>query len=69
MSEQLRCPNQILFGELDHEDGVLEVKCRSKRCGAAPGKVILHRFSTHTGNFLETKVFRDPKQRKDRDDG
>lgn len=64
MSDQLRCPNQILFGELDQGDGVLEVKCRSARCGAGAGKVILHRFDIHTGNFLETKVFLDPVKLK-----
>lgn len=46
------------FGEL--EDGVLEIKCSSKFCGAATGIVILHRFDALTGELLETKRFRDP---------
>lgn len=63
MSVQLRCQNQILFGEL--EDRVLEVKCRSVRCGAGSGKVVLHYFRLSDGTLLETKVFRDPNKRKE----
>jgi hypothetical protein len=55
---ELRCEHRILFGYL--EDGVLEVKCRSERCGARPGVVVIHRFSTETGDLLETLRFRDP---------
>lgn len=62
MSEDLRCPNGILFGKLG--DGVLEVKCRSSRCGASAGKVILHQFSSSTGELLDTKVYRDPHIKK-----
>lgn len=55
---ELRCPNGIKFGDLDTE--VLEVKCRSARCGAGYGVVVLHRFDTTTGEFVGTKRFRDP---------
>ena len=58
MSDDVRCPSGILFGKL--EDGVLEVKCRSNRCGHEAGKVILHQFSALDGHFLATKVYRDP---------
>lgn len=60
-----------MFGDLDCENGVLEVKCRSTRCGAGVGKVILHRFELISGNLLETKVFLDPlTKRKDvKEDG
>lgn len=51
---------------LDNEDGILEVKCKSARCGARAGVVILHRFDVHSGAFLETKVFLDPSHLKDR---
>lgn len=64
MANELRCPNRILFGVLD--DRVIEVKCKSNRCGARAGVVILHRFNADTGDFLETKVFRDPTNLKDR---
>jgi len=60
----IRCPSGILFGKV--EDGVLEVKCRSERCGhRVDGAVILHQFDIHSGILLDTKVFRDPtKPRK-----
>lgn len=53
----LRCPNGIKFAQL--EPGVIEVKCRSDRCGAGPGVVVIHRFSTATGELVDTKRFRD----------
>ena len=55
---ELRCESKK-FGELT-EDGMLEVKCPSKFCGAAPGVVVLHRFDALTGALLNTKRFRDP---------
>jgi hypothetical protein len=59
---ELRCPNGIKFGELSTE--FIEVKCRSKRCGAKPGIVVLHRF-THSGELVKTLRFRDPAFRKE----
>lgn len=64
MANELRCPNRILFGVLD--DRIIEVKCKSNRCGARAGVVILHRFDADSGAFLETKIFRDPNHLKDR---
>ncbi len=55
---ELRCEHKK-FGEVT-EDGYIEVKCPSKFCGAAPGTVVLHRFSCLTGELIETKRFRDP---------
>jgi hypothetical protein len=55
---ELRCDNKILFAILD--DGVIKVKCRSKRCGAGPGAVIVHRFDGTTGTLLGTDRYRDP---------
>ena len=66
MANELRCPNRKLFGVIDQEDGVLEVKCNSNRCGARVGVVILHRFDIHKGIFLETRSFLDPSTMKDR---
>ena len=60
--QDIRCENGILFGQL--EDGVLEVKCRSTRCGAGPGKVVIHRFGVQPLVPLETLKFRDPVMRK-----
>lgn len=59
---ELRCPNGIKFGEMS--DQFLEVKCRSKRCGARPGVVVIHRFD-HQGRFIETKQYRDPAFRNE----
>lgn len=54
----LRCDNKILHGIL--EGGSLEVKCRSSRCGARKGVVVIHCFDVESGALLETKVFKDP---------
>lgn len=54
----LRCDNGIKFGDL--EDNFLEVKCRSDRCGAKAGVVVLHRFDVETGKLVSTRKFRDP---------
>lgn len=40
---------------------VLEIKCDSRWCGAGNGVVVLHRFSTVTGELVETRKFRDPR--------
>lgn len=65
---ELRCNNGILFGFLDTKgrEPVIEVKCRSRFCGAEPGAVVLHRFSVLSGDLLETKRFRDPAKKGDR---
>lgn len=60
---EFRCPNGIKFGELLDDDDVIEFKCRSNRCGAGPGVVVLHRFSLD-GKFIETKRFADPASAK-----
>lgn len=54
----LRCANGIKFGEL--VDGLIEVKCRSVRCGAIAGVVVLHQFDPLSGELVATKRFRDP---------
>jgi hypothetical protein len=59
---ELRCENSILFGILD--DGKVKVKCKSTRCGAGVGRVVIHSFDTITGVLLETRKFRDPVTRK-----
>lgn len=57
---ELRCDNGIKFAELFPDDEILEVKCRSARCGAAPGVVVIHGFDLSTGKLVGTEVFRDP---------
>lgn len=58
----LRCPNGIKFAEITGE--LIEVKCRSSRCGAGTGVVVLHRFHPVSGELVETKRFRDPVTKK-----
>lgn len=55
---ELRCPNGILHGILT--EGVIEVKCRSSRCGHQEGVVVLHMFNAQTGELMETSLYRDP---------
>ncbi len=55
---EIRCENGIKFADV--EDGVLEVKCRSKRCGHEAGAVVIHRFLINTGELLETRKFKTP---------
>lgn len=61
--QEIRCPEGILFGLLPVE-GVLEVKCRSRRCGAGTGVVVLHRFALPGGALIETRRYRDADQRE-----
>jgi len=56
----LRCDNGIKFGELFPDDDVLEVKCRSSRCGAAPGAIVIHSFDLSTGKMVGTEIYREP---------
>ena len=58
----LRCDNGILFGILD--DGVIEIKCRSRRCGHERGVVVIHRFSAQTGDLMGTLHFKDPNRKE-----
>lgn len=59
---ELRCDNGILFGIV--EGRVLEVKCRSRRCGHEAGSVVIHRFDLTTGNLQGTLKFKDPSTKK-----
>lgn len=54
----LRCKN-VKHAEMT-EPGIIEVKCRSRFCGAGNGVVIIHRFDTLTGELLITKRFKEP---------
>lgn len=59
---EVRCDNGILFGII--EDGVLEVRCRSNRCGHEAGTVVLHQFDLKTGEQKGTLQFKDPANQK-----
>lgn len=73
--QELRCDNKILFGTI--QGRVLEVSCRSNRCGKEPGVIIIHRFALQddprgefrTGDLVGTSKFRDPAYRKEAVDG
>lgn len=54
---EFRCANSLHFKRLGD---VIEVKCRSKRCGAGGGNVVLHRFNINTGELVETQQYKDP---------
>lgn len=58
---ELRCSSSILHGVI--EDGVLEVLCKSNRCGKESGVVVLHRFNVETGKLIETKKYKDPTRK------
>lgn len=56
---ELRCDNGIKFGEL-FDGATVEVKCRSARCGAGGGTVVLHVFDVLNGSLIGTRIFREP---------
>jgi len=57
---ELRCDHGIKFGELFIAEGVIAFKCKSRRCGAGTGVVVVHEFETETGKLLETRLYREP---------
>ena len=56
---ELRC-GLTMHGKLD--DGLLEVKCKRRGCGAKPGVIVLHTFDLHDGHLVQTKQYADPAQ-------
>lgn len=54
---ELRCPSKK-HAEL--AEGLIEVKCNSRFCGAQDGAVVLHQFDASSGELLSTSVFKDP---------
>jgi hypothetical protein len=43
-------------------NGLIEIKCDSRICGAQQGVVVLHRFDPMTGNLIETKCYKSPNR-------
>ncbi|AVR56918.1 hypothetical protein SEA_HUWBERT_46 [Microbacterium phage Huwbert] len=64
MATELRC-NGTLFGIISDDGTTIEVKCNRRRCGHAPGLVVLHILSLTTGQELSTRVFKDPTRKED----
>lgn len=60
---EMRCETK-LHGIL--VDGVIEIKCSSKFCGAAAGVVVLHRFDPMTGDLISTNKYRTPERSSNR---
>lgn len=59
----LRCDHGILHGVIP-EEGVVEFRCRSARCGHEPGVVVIHKFNTHTGELIQTNIYAEPKRKE-----
>lgn len=60
MEGELRCPSRIQG--IITSSGLLEIKCRSKACGARRGVVVLHYFNLLGGELtpVKTTVLNDP---------
>lgn len=58
MRHQLRCDNKM--HGIVVADGVIEFKCDSRFCGAAPGIIVLHRFDIASGKMIETHKYKNP---------
>ena len=56
---ELRCDG-TMHAVVDFETRTFEVRCKRRRCGAAPGVVVLHTFCLDGGRLLSTKRFADP---------
>lgn len=65
MPTELRC-NGNLYGILSDDRTTIEVKCKRRACGYAPGVIILHTLSFETGKELSTLRLKEPKPRKAR---
>jgi len=53
---ELRCSHKM-HGILN-DSGILDIKCDSAFCGHEPGVVVIHQFSTVTGELLGTKRYK-----------
>lgn len=54
----LRCNSKRLGVLL--ENGDIELKCNSDRCGHAAGVTVLHTFNGQTGELLSTECYKNP---------
>lgn len=57
---ELRCDTTMHGRMLD--EYTLEVKCKRRRCGHAPGVVVLHTFDIREGKLISTKKYADPRR-------
>lgn len=63
MTTQLRCEG-TLYAVLSDDHLSIEVKCKRRKCGYAPGIVVLHTILLETGQVTSTKRFKEPNIRK-----
>lgn len=60
MPKELRCRNTLQGIILD--DGIIEIACKSRFCGAVSGVAVLHRYDAKSGALLETKMYKTPRK-------
>lgn len=60
----LRCEGPRLHGVVDWDAKTIEVKCDRRKCGHAPGVVVLHTFCLQFGRLLSTKFYNDPMRKE-----
>lgn len=56
----LRCGSTLHGRMMDAT--TLEVRCKRRACGAAPGVIVLHRFNIASGDLINTKKYADPRK-------
>jgi hypothetical protein len=55
----IRCESKK-YAEIN--DGVIEIKCKSRWCGGGPGVVVIHRWDARTGEVLKDQRFKEPRR-------
>lgn len=63
MATELRCEG-TLYGVISDDYQTIEVKCKRRKCGFAPGVVVLHTILLQTGQVIDTQRFREPRNMK-----
>jgi hypothetical protein len=59
---ELRCDSGRLHGYVIEASGILEVSCRSTRCGKKIGVVVVHRFNLSSGQVISTRLYSEPRK-------
>lgn len=62
MNAEGRCESHKHF---EIVNGKIEVKCKSRWCGAENGVVVIHQFDPKDGKLLDTKKFREPSMKRE----
>lgn len=56
---ELRCTSR-LHGVL--RNGLVEIKCNSRFCGADKATIVFHYFQPNTGNLVKTAKYKNPER-------